>query len=198
MIGLNRKSFLPAFVVCLTTLLPTLAALAPPAIEYVVETSPSGSASPPPCTGGTSRFVSEGTNDNFVGPEPTSPLSPDFQTWTSSLTTPSRVYDDGGLDRYFATTIRLPAAWSRDARCLADGWIEIRVRAEGSLSNNDGLALQFVNGAFLQSQGVPGSGVVTVPLDADVVQSIASQGYLDVYLQDDHAVDYARLVLDYA
>lgn len=135
-----------------------------------------------------SVLVEQGTNDAFVGPEPT----------TYRWATQPRQYDQGGADLAFATTLKVP-----HRECLMSGWVEIQTRVEDSLVSTDWIHLQNPTGSgFLHSQAAPTGPwhsvhTVTIPLSAAILSDIDASGAFDVYVQDDTAIDYVRLILNY-
>jgi hypothetical protein len=153
-----------------------------------------------------------GIEDNFSlsgAPEPTSPsaaLLSWIYTHYSEHTNPgSRNCDDILENQYWAHTflnlVPLPCYQIQSAT------LTIRVY-NGDLSfKNDSIGLSFITsdnstGTWsdrLENQGVPvdSSGTITLHLNAAELAGITSNGFLDVLIQDDSAVDYARLDVTY-
>lgn len=154
------------------------------------------------------QTFTQGVTDNFTLPtEPVSP-SPGLQTWVAAnYSIPGiRQFDEQGADRYFATTFSNLTTGGR----ICGATLRMTVRSGGS---NDSMGLWFVNpsGAFaapgwgesLTNLGIPwlSTGVVALNLASlpgtgtNLLPTLNAQGYLDVIVQDDSAVDSATLVI---
>ncbi|MDC0711909.1 hypothetical protein POL68_25805 [Stigmatella sp. ncwal1] len=145
-----------------------------------------------------------GISDNFAAPtEPVSP-SAGLLTWIANnyAYAGSRAYDQTGSDRYFATTF----TGLRRAGTICGGSLRITVRNGDA---NDSLNLWFTNsagqigspswGSSLASLGVPvnATGTIGVNLASlpGFIAAINTNGFLDVVVQDDSAVDFISLTL---
>ncbi len=149
--------------------------------------------------------VTAGTVDAFAAPsEPTSQ-----STLLAQLPYSFAPFDTLNADRHFGHSITaLPCN-------LSSATLTLRLRANHSLAYNDSIALQFMGGSsgFVWSHAirplVGGSwgtvgATATLTLDlaalplaaggtTSLIDEINAAGYLDIYLQDDTAVDYATL-----
>ena len=145
-------------------------------------------------------FVTEivqGTVDGFVGAEPTTPRLP-FDQWVGS---PQRGFDEGGPDKDFATTLFLP-----DRACLLRAVLEVSLESQDDLVSTDGISFQYTGGTppFAYNEPLAYTGVQTftynlgtLPGATSFLDDMATQGVLDIYIQDDSSVDYVRLALTY-
>ena len=146
---------------------------------------------------------STGTVDNFVVKE-NATLSPALQSFFVGK--PRREFDDGGIDRGFGQSFQLNCC----KICAAT--LEVRIRNEqpGGLANNDGLTVgiapfnvKFASvGPLWTSSPTPLVKTVTVPLPPGalnnyIMNSASCPWWLDVYVQDDTAVDYVKLTVWY-
>ncbi|HEX2021468.1 MAG TPA: hypothetical protein VHH36_02055 [Candidatus Thermoplasmatota archaeon] len=142
-----------------------------------------------PCQLPVSWLIQQGgATDNFAGYEAPTP------DWTAS----ARGYDDPGANRHFATTLYSPYGATP---CLREGYLEIRLKGHSSLASNDYLTFRDpwnANNA-IHVEPVPWSAAttLTIPLSASVLASVEGSGMLRIHLQDDHDVDYVKLVLTY-
>jgi hypothetical protein len=168
----------------------------------------------------TNRITVGGVSDDFTGPEPASPSAALVARLAAAGTTNLRDFDDGcAHDRFFAHTFsNLPG-------CISEAHLTIRLRACGSVPNNDTLGLSFTGsgGTLVTNAGTwgryLGSGnaspgltnvawspglTMVVPLDlsdltnpdgthTNLLPSLNANGFLDVIVQDDSAVDYVTL-----
>ena len=168
------------------------------------------------CPDGIGIAMSDGTDDNFVVPEPSSPR-PELQAF---LTCPlgTQGFDEAINDRCFGHTFEnLPTK-------LLGAILILRVRAQGGGASNDALSLGIKPGCtptlawshFIGDQGaapglVPGvwSGgrVETITLDLEALPNavgpptnllnlIKSEGALDIRIQDDTNVDLVELLME--
>jgi hypothetical protein len=135
--------------------------------------------------------VTAGTVDAFAAPsEPTSQ-----STLLTQLPYSFAPFDTLNPDRHFGHTITgLPC--NTTAATLT-----LRLRVNHSLAYNDSIALQFKGGSsgFVWSHAIRPLtlDLAALPLAAggttSLIDEIVAAGYLDIYLQDDTAVDYATL-----
>jgi hypothetical protein len=148
-----------------------------------------------------------GIIDNFAAPtEPVSP-STGVLTWiANNYAFPgSRPYDDATANRWFATTFS--GLTRRGPICGATLRMQVRY-----LGSNDTMGLWFTApngtaaapgwGATLTSLGLPLGGAGTISLNlaslpggTNLLPTLNAQGFLDVVVQDDSAVDYITLVI---
>jgi hypothetical protein len=149
-----------------------------------------------------------GINDNFTLPtEPAVPLG-SFGVYVNNWQNAPRQFDTNGCDMAFGHTFTgLP-------ECIKSATLEICLRANCSLANNDTLHLEYLGGsAFAWHIGIknlPGFGqwnkndqnCITLDLNnlppsgtsgTSVLGSMELSGKLDVFVQDDTAVDYMIL-----
>jgi len=153
------------------------------------------------------------TANGVESPTPSNGVKQWVQGWYGQNPTISS-YDlpDHSYDQVWAHTFAGLAPPSD--RTLCKGKLTLRVHSRGS---NDGLGLPFVdaNGTamgtffyrYLSHLGVPYGADGTIVLDLGNLQSangamnvlptIATRGYLDMYVQDDSRVDFAELTLEY-
>lgn len=144
-----------------------------------------------------------GVNDGFAAPgEPTSP-SAELQAFFAG---PQRSFDQAGINLAFGHTFTgLPTG-------IVGARLTVRLRAEG-FADNDGLSLELLPGPqFAWGQSVrnltgvnpwvnPADRTVTLdlaslpasPQGVTGILSALADGDLDVYVQDDTAVDYVAL-----
>jgi hypothetical protein len=153
------------------------------------------------------QVFTSGSADNFAAPpEPSSP-SAGLLTWISAnYPVPgSRQYDEAHADQYFATTFS--GVTKRGSICAASLRLTVR-----NGHYNDGIGLWFIGpngtsvangwGSDLASLGAAVGTTQTLVLNLaalpgaiDLLPTLNSQGFLDVILQDDTAVDSITLSL---
>ncbi|MBL9002409.1 MAG: hypothetical protein JNK25_14865 [Phycisphaerae bacterium] len=153
--------------------------------------------------------IDAGRADGFALPfDPVTPR-PDFERFFCAGT--CKAFDDASANFRFLHTFRgLPCG-------IVSASLEIRLRAECDISSNDTIHLQFNLGPNMFSWGrairdLPGAGgswecpaaaTITLNLAAlptaagtlNLIPQLNSDHYLDLYVQDDTTVDYARLTL---
>ncbi len=156
------------------------------------------------CRGRPLVYVAGNAADNFAGPE-ASTLSPALNSYFVSNNLTRRVFDDGGKDRAFGQSFQLNCCK------ICKAVLEIRVRNEdpNGLASNDGLAVgvaPFTTVRFAPGYAIwnpPGSPrTITLPLNVSalndyIMKSANCPWWLDVYVQDDTAVDYVKLTVSY-
>lgn len=160
-----------------------------------------------PCPPQQPLVILHDTNDGFAPPGTPATLSPALNAWLVAPRTPRRGYDQAGLNMHFGDSMRI-----RPCKvCRAQ--LEIRVkRASSTSAANDALHVGGApfNTAVLkvaspvplwQSTGLT-DRVLTVPLPAAALNNYIFNGppgtsLLDVYVQDDSNVDYAKLTVWY-
>lgn len=169
-----------------------------------------------PCQPHTDVFEA-GVDDDFStgnGPEVPSPSGALLTHIANVYAFPgSRKLDKIGQDRWFAHTFTGIAPGPGEYICGARLVTRIG-HGQGSLSANDSLGLFFMDQpghqlgtsfwASLSSLGVAGGSSALVTLDLaslpggqDLLADLAANGWLDMIVQDDSAVDFARLEIDY-
>ncbi|MBU8895173.1 hypothetical protein DRW03_02780 [Corallococcus sp. H22C18031201] len=148
-----------------------------------------------------------GIADNFAAPtEPASP-SAGLLTWIAAnyMYPGTRDYDEGGADRYFGTTF---TNLTRNGR-ICGATLRTQV-FNGGLNDSFGLKFVDTTGALLvpawgrriSTLGVPSLTTGTINLDlaalpggVNLLPTLNAQGFLDVTVDDDSAVDYVTLTL---
>lgn len=155
------------------------------------------------------QTYTQGVADGFVLPTEAVSPSTGLQTWVAAnYPIPGiRPYDQTGADRYFATTF--PNLTQNGRICGAT--LRMTVRNGGA---NDSMGLWFVGpggtfvatgwGESLVNLGIPfpNTGTVVLNLAAlpgtgvtNLIPTLNAQGFLDIIVQDDSAVDSATLVI---
>ncbi|MBU8895172.1 hypothetical protein KRR26_06125 [Corallococcus sp. M34] len=148
-----------------------------------------------------------GIADNFVAPtEPTSPSAGLLAWIAANYPNPgSRPYDSMVIDQYFGTTF---PGLTRNGR-ICGATLRTTVR---NGDTNDSLGLLFMGpagtplatgwGDSLVNLGVPfgATGTITLnlaslPGGANLLPTLNAQGFLDVIVQDDSAVDFITLTI---
>ncbi len=161
------------------------------------------------------REMLEGVHDDFALPVENVNPGPELQIHLDTLAAGPRDFDQAGCDEAFGHTITgIPATFS-------DLTLEIHLKSSCAGSQNDAISLQYAGPSFLwghrigTEDGIPGlvddrwlngsDEVIELNLKAlpvsggaffDLTQQIRATGRLDVYVQDDTAVDYIRLWID--
>lgn len=148
-----------------------------------------------------------GIADNFVAPtEPVSP-SPNLLSWiAANYAFPgSRPHDDASIDRWFGTTF---TNLRRNGN-ICGATLRMTVRNGGS---NDTMGLWFMGpnnqqlatgyGDSLVNRGIPfgNTGTITLnlaalPNNTNLIPTLNAQGFIDVVVQDDSAVDFVSLTI---
>ncbi len=140
-----------------------------------------------------------GRVDAFAAPvDPLTPR-PIFASFLSTYST--KPFDDATVNRVIGTSFQnLPCG-------IVGGVLEIKLRAENDLPFNDSISLQCLGSTFAWGSPIsalPGAGGTWNPgqnqtffisLPAAVISQMNASGALDVMLQDDTTVDYARLTI---
>ncbi len=176
------------------------------------------------CCCDSSTTILQGRMDNFDmsdGTESTLP-STDLQNWmTTNYPSGTRDFDETTWNRYFGTTFSGLISPNNGHRQICGAWLEIRMRPSHW---NDTLALHFVDGSGLTSGwgrylggatgltgGSPwttGQPDQTFMLDLSALPNVSGPptnllpmlnafGFVDVMSQDDTAVDYVMLTVNY-
>lgn len=165
-----------------------------------------------PCENATSATFEAGNNDNFTGTsEPTSP-SADLQVVLSQYASGTRDFDELMSNRVFGHTFTaLPTG-------IVAATLELHLRGRPDIPSNDALSLELVGGitpfgwarriSDLPEAGgtwnVDQDAVFTLDLAAlplagggftDILPNVNLDQALDVYIQDDTAVDYMILTV---
>jgi len=165
-----------------------------------------------------SRAFEAGVDDDFDpggGPELPAPSDALLNYIAQNYSYPgSRDFDQIGGDRWFAHTFT-GFAPERAGEYICGARLVTRIgHGETDLNVNDGLALWFLapNGqavgsgywADLASFGIQNGSSQLVTLDlahlpngGNLLPDLIANGWLDFTVQDDHAVDFARLEIDY-
>ncbi len=149
--------------------------------------------------------ISAGVKDDFNAnantPEVATP-GPGLSDKTGECSRPTVSFDETSNDRCFGHTFTF------EPQCLDFATLEMRIKSFGGLALNDGMGLAYDTAqsrftwysSFANILGSYGSHgqVVTVTLDIGtvspaVLDSMRLTGTLDVYVQDDTAVDYITL-----
>ncbi|AKF86719.1 hypothetical protein MFUL124B02_31810 [Myxococcus fulvus 124B02] len=159
--------------------------------------------------GGAARAqtFTHGIADNFTLPtEPVSPSTGMLNYIAANYTYPgSRPFDDTSIDRWFATTFTN----LRRLGPICGASLRMQVR-NGDF--NDSMGLLFMGptgtqvatgwGASLTSLGIPFGSTGTVSLNlaslpggVNLIPTLNAQGFVDVFAQDDSAVDFVTLVV---
>ncbi len=165
-----------------------------------------------PCENATSATFEAGNNDNFTGTsEPTSP-SADLQVVLSQYASGTRDFDELMSNRVFGHTFTgLPSG-------IVAATLELHLRGRPDIPSNDALSLELVGGTTpfgwaRRISDLPEAGgtwvidqdaVFTLDLAAlplagggftDILPNVNLDQALDVYIQDDTAVDYMILTV---
>ncbi|MCP3141859.1 hypothetical protein [Pyxidicoccus xibeiensis] len=153
------------------------------------------------------QVYTSGVADNFVAPsEPVTP-SAGLAAWiAANYPNPNiRQNDDLGNDRYYATTF---TNLLRNGR-ICGATLRTVIRS-GDFLNNDSLNLWFNNGAFVATgwgSGLAALGIApgqtggvalnlaALPGGVNLIPTLNAQGFLDVVLQDDSAIDFVSLTI---
>ena len=142
----------------------------------------------------------EGVIDNFAQPPDPTTQSPALQAYLASVGGPQSQYDTTGCDKKFGGSWRLCTCETCGAR------LEVRVRRCGSsLDNNDGYHVgvapfgpgrSAASGAVWQA-GDPTEKTLVINLTRDQLKVLCANKaqFLDLYIQDDTIVDWARLTI---
>lgn len=169
--------------------------------------------------GAAQEVFSAGTDDDFAGPEPTSPSAGLLLRLQAGGAASFKGFDDCTIDNFVAHTFTgLPS-------CITEATLRIRLRGCGStLNNNDSIGLGFTSedvklgaswGRYLGS-GNPATGILNqawgsgstadVLLDlsqlpnpdgssSSLLDALNSEGFLDFTVQDDTSVDLLVLTV---
>ena len=158
-----------------------------------------------------------GVDDAFLLPADPVHRSPGLAAYLATRNPKS--YDDTTIDRHFGDSFKLDECLICESMCAAT--LEIELQGSGGLDCNDSLFVGEAGGLAVYSQSIkPGgcefqqvpsdtyafwrvglleeSTVRTIDLDVGALQElVCNRGYrwLDVIVQDDHAVDSMRLVI---
>lgn len=139
-----------------------------------------------------------GRVDNFAAPvDPTTPR-PFFQSLLSTYAI-SKPFDDTRVNAVCGTTFQnLPCG-------IATASLEIQLRAENDIPQNDSIYLQWLGSGFTWASPInalagaggtwnPGQSVTfTIPLNAAIINQMNLSNALDVLVSDDTTVEHARL-----
>jgi hypothetical protein len=152
--------------------------------------------------GGRPVIYTVGNTDNFAGVDPAT-LSPALNTFFVGK--PRRNFDDGGPDKGFGQSFQLNAC----KICAATLELRIKDEQRNGLSSNDAVTVgvapftvRFGSLGPIWNSTDPLAKTILVPLSAAALNSyimtnVTGQWWLDVYLQDDTSVDYAKLTVWY-
>ncbi|MBL9001414.1 MAG: hypothetical protein JNK25_09790 [Phycisphaerae bacterium] len=144
-----------------------------------------------------------GRVDNFAAPvDPTTPR-PFFASLLSTYAI-SKPFDDARVNAVCGTTFQnLPCG-------IVSATLEIRLRAEDDIPDNDSIYLQWLGGTFAWASNIknlPGAGGTWNPgqtqtftlnlntLSGGLIGQMNSSNALDVLVSDDTTVEYARLTI---
>lgn len=160
------------------------------------------------------QVFTAGINDNFTAPTETASPGAELLAFLGSR--PLRAFDDMGASRYFGHTFTgLPTA------SITAATLQIHMRAVKNSPSNDTISLQLLTGStFAWSSNIGFTGgppglfpfywlegqdqTITLDLTAlpnpftDLRSDIMSSGRLDVYIEEDTAVDYLVLTITVA
>ena len=141
-----------------------------------------------PCQGTTQNHnITAGTNDNFQAPsEPASPRS--------ALGTVSLNFDDTGIGTFGHSFMNIPAN-------ITGGTLSLYLRPQGKTAQDDQIFVGFkdkgwVYQELLSNLSLWGKGDVWITLDLNtigVTSQVASDGYLDIKINDNTSVDMMTL-----
>lgn len=154
------------------------------------------------CRGKPVVYSAGNETDNFVGPQAAT-LSPALQAYFVGK--PRRNFDEGGKDKGFGQSFQLNCC--KICRAV----LEIRVRNDdqNGLASNDGLAVgvapftvRFAPAYTVWPSSSPLVRTISLPLNVSalnnyIMNSAGCPWWLDVYVQDDTAVDYVKLTVWY-
>jgi uncharacterized repeat protein (TIGR01451 family) len=153
-----------------------------------------------------------GEDDNFDSDSDTPPASP--SPTLEALFGPGVGFDNPDIDKHFIHTFE----WE-DCGNITEAWLEVRLKAlNTSLIHNDSFELLFSDDDYsisykiweettpfgqketilLDLSGLPAAETLiteTTSGSVDLLSMLNDEGYLDLHIQDDTSVDYARLIL---
>lgn len=161
-----------------------------------------------------------GVSDKFSAANGAEPASPSAGVQAMLANSNLTGFDEPGVDRYFAHTFVLP-----QGNCISRARLTVRAKPNGSLVYNDTINLRFTGitgapvsgtpvwGAYFGS-GNPGAallpnpwssyGPTTFNLDlsnlpgpVNMISALNAQRFLDVLVQDDTAIDYLVLNVEF-
>lgn len=159
-----------------------------------------------------------GSDDAFVLPADSVHRSPGLASYLSSRN--PKDYDDLTIDRHFGDSFKLDACLICEQVCSAK--LEIELQGTGGLDCNDSIFVGQAGGLPVYSDSIypggcefaPGNddmytqwkrsvvatSVRTIDLDVKALQDLVcdlNYPWLDVIVQDDHAVDSLRLIIQH-
>lgn len=200
-----------AIILCLGLFVPAQDVAAAPASTLPFSSANSTRAGCPPYK----VTMTSGLQDGFVvnAPEVPAPSTGMLNFINANYAYPGvRNYDVSQIDRWFAHTFN---SLQFSGRIIQKASLEIAIKNRGT---NDVLGLAFVDpggtmlaywNRSLAALGIANGQSATLTLDlsslqnsngtlTDLIPNLNNYGWLDVYVQDDSAVDYTRLTLEYS